>query len=66
MFGSKMKLEWDNKALSIFNGICEFDGFIFLLMSFASKPIGLLMAIASLKESYMKFAWIHIISATLN
>jgi hypothetical protein len=25
----------------------EFDGFIFLLMSFASKPVGLLMAIAS-------------------
>jgi hypothetical protein len=22
----------------IFNGICEFDGFIFLLMSFASTP----------------------------
>jgi hypothetical protein len=27
--------------------ILEFDGFIFLLMSFASKPVGLLMAIAS-------------------
>jgi hypothetical protein len=36
----------------IFNGICEFDGFIFLLMSFVSKPVGLLMAIAS-------FASIH-------
>ncbi|WP_218973767.1 hypothetical protein, partial [bacterium endosymbiont of Bathymodiolus sp. 5 South] len=31
----------------IFNGICEFNGFIFLLMSFVSKPVGLLMAIAS-------------------
>jgi hypothetical protein len=28
-------------------GICEFNGFIFLLMSFVSKPVGLLMAIAS-------------------
>jgi hypothetical protein len=26
----------------IFNGICEFNGFIFLLMSFVSKPVGLL------------------------
>jgi hypothetical protein len=29
----------------LFNGIYKFDGFIFLLMSFASKPVGLLMAV---------------------
>ncbi len=40
-FGCFLGFYFQQSPNVIFNGICEFDGFIFLLMSFVSKPVGL-------------------------